>query len=384
MRTITRVHGYTLVELLVVISIIGILISLSLPAVVSVRRQVRQAECAENLRQLAIATVDYEVTKGRMPGYCQEYGVFAGGIDPADPGSFGGNVPRHFKIGSWHVAVMSQLDMQPIYERWAYDRYPLLSDGRGERRATVEGYSTIAATNIKVFQCPSATGSIAEHGLNNYIANTGMHVDSYPFKYTRPGGGSGEVTFSRSMSRNNGVFNNKYGGFNPASPKQLVPVGKPFRMDDFDDGRSNTMLLSENQQAQPWYLTRLSGNTRHLTTLTKVGNQEVSLFPVETRYMQGSVWHYEDDLSYAGAAPVDKKHKINGGDVYEEFMSTTNMTDVARPSSLHVSGVNMAMADGSVRYISDTIEYRTYQALMTPNGRSSDVPNNEHVPESGL
>ena len=61
------------------------------------------------------------------------------------------------------------------------------------------------------------------------------------------------------------------------------------------------------------------------------------------------------------------------------MMQSTNFTDLARPSSLHVSGVNMAMADGSVHFIVDTIDYRIYQAFMTPSGRSSDVPMNENV-----
>jgi prepilin-type N-terminal cleavage/methylation domain-containing protein/prepilin-type processing-associated H-X9-DG protein len=376
--------AYTLVELLVVIAIIGILVSLSVPAVNKVRERMNQAKCAENLRQLAIATINYEISNGALPGYCKKYGEFAGGVDPADPGSFGGNVPRHFKIGGWQVAVLAKLDNQPLYERWALDRYPILSDGSGERRATTEGYSTVAATNNSMFQCPSASGSIAADGLNNYIANTGMHVDSFPFTYTRPGDGIKSVTFARTMSRVNGVFNNQYAGFDPANPSQLVPVGKRIRSEDFNDGRSSTMLLSENQQAQPWYLTRLTGNTSHLTNFATVAGKEVSVYPVESRYLQGSVWHFEDDMAFAGAAPVAPLHKINGGDVYELFMQSTNFTDLARPSSLHTSGVNMAMADGSVHFVVDTIDYRTYQALMTPNGRSSDVPMNEFVPIYGL
>ncbi len=383
MRSLKK-RGYTLVELLVVIAIIGILVGLSIPAVNKVRERMNQAECAENLRQLAMATINYETSRGSLPGYCMKYGEFSGGMDPGDPGSFSGNVPSHFKIGGWHIAILSKLDNQPLYERWALDRYPILSDGTGQRHATLEGYSTIAATNNRAFQCPSASGSIASNGLNNYIANTGMHADSYPFVYTRPGSNPRTVTFARSMSRVNGIFNNKYAGFDPANPSQLVPVGKKVRSEDFVDGRSNTMLLSENQQAQPWYLTSLSGDASHLTNMATVNGQQVSLYPVESRYLQGSVWHFEDDFSFAGATPAAPRHKINGGDVYNEMMTSTNHADLARPSSLHVSGVNMAMADGSVHFIVDTIDYRTYQALMTPSGRSSDVPMNEFVPIHGL
>lgn len=383
MRSLER-GAYTLVELLVVLAIIGILIGLTVPAVHKVKERMNQAHCAENLRELAIATINYELSTDALPGYCKNYGEFLGGPDPADPGSFGGSVPRHMKIGTWHVAVLSKLDNQPLYERWTQDRYPLLSDGNGDRLATLEGYSTIAASNYGLFECASASGSPDFNGLNNYVANTGMHVDAFPLSYTRPGDGTRRVDFRRTMARANGVFNNKYAGFNPGSPSQLVATGKPIRSEDFGDGRTATMLLSENQQAKPWYLTSLSGNASHLTNITSVSGNDVTVYPVESRYLQGSVWHFEDDLAFAGAAPVASVHKINGGDVYQQVMESSNYADLARPSSLHVDGVNMAMADGSVQFVVDTIDYRVYQAMMTPNGRSSDVPMNEFVPVFGL
>ena len=344
----------------------------------------RRAQCSENLRQLALATSNYEVSHDSLPGYCHQFGEFAGGVDPSDPGSFAGSVPAHLKIGSWQIAILGKLDNQPIYEHWTTDRYPILSDGNGDRRATNEGYSLVAAANLKVFQCPSASNTLSPHGINQYIANTGMHVDSFPFSYTRPGDPTNQVSFLSSMSRNNGVFNNKYAGFHPASPSQLVPIGKRVRSSDFKDGTSNTMLLSENHQALPWHLTRLTRNTNHLTDIRTVESKRVIAYPAESRYLQGAVWHFEDEMLYAGAATVAKVHKINGGDVYNELPTLANLPDVARPSSLHVAGVNMAMADGSVQYVNDAIGYRVYQAKMTPNGRSSDVPVNEFIPTSEL
>jgi hypothetical protein len=55
-------------------------------------------------------------------------------------------------------------------------------------------------------------------------------------------------------------------------------------------------------------------------------------------------------------------------------MDGTNLTDLARPSSAHTDGVNTGMADGGTRFILDSIDYRVYQALLTPRGKSSDVP----------
>ena len=382
MRKCWHATGYTLVELLVVIAIIGILVSISVPAVNGVRARMRQTQCNENLRQLAIAASNYELSKGALPGYCQSYGRFSGGVDPADPGSYGGSVPRHEKLGSWQVALLGELDNQPIYERWTDDRYPLISDGAGDREATQRGYSTIAAVNYGLFICPSASGSIELSGLNNYVANVGMHA-SFPMTYRR-GNRTRTVDFLRSMSRVNGAFGNQYAGFDPSNPNATVPVARPFRSEDFKDGRSNTLLLTENHQAMPWHLTSLSANANHLMQFVTVGGKDVVAYPSDSRYLQGSVWHYEDDQGSAGAPSVLPIHKINGGDVYNTFMSRTNRADVARPSSLHVGGVNLATAGGETRYLGDSADYRIYQALMTPQSRNSDMPANEYVPVRGL
>ena len=118
MRTTTPTRGYTLVELLVVISIIGILMSLSIPAVLNVKKRMNRTECEQNLRQIAMATINYEISGDSLPGYCQKFGEFRGGIDPGDPGNYAGSVPRHFKIGGWQVAILAKLEHVPFYELW--------------------------------------------------------------------------------------------------------------------------------------------------------------------------------------------------------------------------------------------------------------------------
>ncbi|MGB7326010.1 MAG: DUF1559 domain-containing protein [Rubripirellula sp.] len=372
--------GFTLVEILVVISIIGILMGLTVPAVMEARRTAARALCAENLRQLAIATVAFDSTNDRMPGYLQEFGEFTGGVDPADPANYSGNVPRHIKIAGWPIAILSKLDNQPAYERWSLDRYPIIADGNGSQTRTAEGYSAHASMHLDTFICPSSSNTIWQRGKNNYIANNGMHADSFPMTYTRPGASARTVDFARSQNRKNGMFNNQFSGFDPSAPTQRVATGKPFRLDDCRDGTSQTMMLSENNQAAPTYLTRLSGNTNHLTNIVNVGGSDTVAYAPESRYLQGAVWHFEDPSGFAGAPAVAPIHKINGGDVYQDSLTLANAPDLARPSSLHTGGVNMAMADGSIKFVTTSISYPVYQAMMTPSGQSSDVPANEFLP----
>ncbi len=86
------------------------------------------------------------------------------------------------------------------------------------------------------------------------------------------------------------------------------------------------------------------------------------------------------------ATPVAPIMKINSGDgtsdkysVSMTFGTGANFSVLARPSSAHTDGVNAGMASGQTRFISQSVNYRVYQALMTLRGKSSDVPFSEYV-----
>ncbi len=355
--------AFTLVELLVVITIIGILAGLLLPAVNAAREAARRAQCSNNLRNLSLAAIQHENLKGEFPGWIQSFGRFADGAsDPADPD--GNSVSGHEKVGTWAVALLPYLDAQPIFERWSEDRYPIIAETESElieitSGAAGDGYATPAAPNLEIMQCPSSPTIRGNSGRNSYITNNGAEPND-------------SLSFPRSMQKANGVFVNRLIG--AVRGGSQVSVGEKISIDDIKDGQGYTALFSENLGAMPWH-------RAGFISLPALTSGPPVTYPISSRYVHGMVWHQEDG---SAVAPV---HKINGTvadrDLYSLQMDPSSTApspaDLARPSSAHTGGVNMAFADGTVRFISDSLDYREYQALLTPRGKSSDVPFPEFV-----
>ncbi|MCG8653652.1 MAG: DUF1559 domain-containing protein [Pirellulales bacterium] len=425
--------AFTLVELLVVITIISILMGLLIPAVNAARETARRSQCSVNVKNLALAALQYEQTKGGLPPYIDKFGVFVGRGDPSDPANFSGSVPRHVKVGGYGVSLLPWLDAQPTYEQWTQERYPVIADGApgslGKslqigRTISGEGFHPLAAPNLEIFQCPSNPVSDVTHGRNSYISNNGMcHVRT---KFTEGATGAGSVVpyilHSDAQSSANGTSVCGYVGVGniptTSTSRPMFAAGRKVKLDDLKDGQGFTALYSENVQAFPWHQPGFLNGAGPIPNLVASGSpndldyEEANpilppreLIPMDNdgmiggemvwaQFTAGWVWHYEDQqshlLPYSSPSgepvnPLMYLHGINGRgstasqSIFTLQMSPGNAPDLARPSSAHVDGVNVGFADGSTRFVSDSISYRVYQAIMTPRGKSSDVPWPEFV-----
>ncbi len=376
--------GLTWLEVLVVIGIIGILMGLLIPAVNRSHTPARGRLCATNLKNFALAATQHDHAKQHLPGFMNDYGTFVGEVEPSRTDLESENLATHRKIGSWAITILPWLDAQPTYEVWTEDRYSVVAFGTSLKDVSPEGYLSNAAPNLAIFQCPSNPNGDDEFGRNSYICNSGMYhrgpVGEDEWTISRFNGETVVMNLERSMSVANGAFNNQVACVDASG--NPVPVGPKVTLEDFKDGQGNTILFSENVQAMPWHRIGFA----IATDLVVNDPSDPIRYPEAARYVHGMVWHYEDDKQLGGTAKVNPVHLINGnltgksdGSIFTVTMTPENAADLARPSSAHVDGVNAGMADGSTRFIPDSIDYRVYQALLTPRGKNSDVPFLEFV-----
>ncbi|QDV46785.1 hypothetical protein Enr13x_66940 [Stieleria neptunia] len=354
------------------VMVVGVL----LPAISTPRRPHWSATCKNNLKQFGLAAQVFHSARGRLPGYVQHYGAWRPGQDSAATDSHAAefaSTHAHEKVGTWVVALLPYLDEQPLYERWSLNKFPIAFGTEGpltEGRAGV-GFNSITAATLSLMQCPAATDPTTVAGANHYACNAGMYASLL------------SPQFERSMSAANGVFNNQFPGLLPNG--DAAPRGPEISLDDFADGVSHTLLFTENLQALPWHR---AGFIDAEDLILQEGHEHVSYEPT-SRYAQGIVWHRESDDPASGLPPVRPIHRINstlGGRALDELqMTKANAHDLARPSSLHPGGVNITLADGSVRFLSETVDYRVYQSLLAPDDAQSDAPlDGFEPPESRL
>ena len=350
-------RAFTLIELLVVIAIIGVLIGLLLPAVQSAREAARRAQCANNLKQIGLALHNYESAQGVFP-----MSTTGAGAGP------GGRCLNGFY--SWHVAILPQLEQQPLYN--AINQ----SIGMADNCADIDLYfslsvsathpnATAAATVLGVFLCPSDSPEpsqvfgTARLAPSNYAGNVGWTPDT-----------SGPTSGPR-IGRHTGLI----GLLNPAQPNDWHTG--PVRISEVRDGLSQTAAVAERLS------TRISGPadvqgaaSEPQATRTYCGGTAPTTrslrrwrdfcYGVSYPDTAWSVYHGRAWVLGWGHAANTYMHvlPINGRNchIYEGEADANNLIT---PSSYHTSGINVLLADGSVRFVKQTVDMPVWWALGT-------------------
>jgi prepilin-type N-terminal cleavage/methylation domain-containing protein len=215
--------AFTLVELLVVISIIAILIGLLLPAVQAAREAGRRTQCINSQRQLALALISFESTSGGFPPYRGTYQTRLPNAPPAI-----GMYVYPFAV-SWLPYIFQQLERPDLDEAW-----------KSGQLDPVTGLPY--APYLEILYCPSDADQEREGTVTNYVVNTGRYDTSL-------GPGSTESAASAMPNLRidysaNGVFVDTVRFPN----SQVIGTSYIGR----GDGVSNTILLTENTDARNW------------------------------------------------------------------------------------------------------------------------------------
>ena len=303
--------GFTLVEMLVVISIIVVLAGLLLPAVQAAREAARRAQCSNNLRQLGIAIRDFESSKQMLPPARSYPAVGMPFVKPA----------------TWTNTS--------VYQSWVHFIMPSLRpdlDQELKRRLQAGDPVAIVFGPISTLQCPSDTTDDDEPSRLSYGANVGRQ-DNHP-----------DTSFNV-----------------PAQPLVYDP-GKPFDwqangcLDNRIKGTGDGFLTYKTSTAD---LARCDGTTN---TLMLVENANLFRWnePVN-EYQVGVVWRNR----FIDPPPIGFNQDIVDG---------APDLDHARPASEHPTVFLAAMADGSVRNLNEALDYDVYCRLMSMQGAKYNEP----------
>jgi prepilin-type N-terminal cleavage/methylation domain-containing protein/prepilin-type processing-associated H-X9-DG protein len=294
----TRRPGFTLIELLVVIAIIGVLIALLLPAVQAAREAARRASCTNNLKQLALGALNYESANGCFPG--NSYSGFA----PATV----------FPNFSCFVRMMPYLEETAVlnavnFSNTAFD-YPNI---------------TIAGIALNVLNCPSdvpkepqlISRSTANTSWGSLYSSAIVNASAWYQQFTSYGAVQG--TFP-------GTFQANFGDAERPQYNGVIYNDSSTRISDIIDGTSNTFLFGERADSlAPQY-----GDSRFFNS-DGCWNQ----------------FHWFDTMVSAYFPPNVQTSGHNVGYFKGIFQG--------QATSQHPGGVNFAFADGSVRFIKNTI-----------------------------
>ena len=319
-----KTRGFTLVEMLVVITVIGALLAILLPAIQAVQARSRAIQCTNNQKNLASGVVQYETSMNRFPGYAELL------VDhPA----------------GWPAMLLETVrgDLWPTWRaRWA-NTPP--RDGTGKE--------TFGAS-VDIFHCPSDPSD--EPWALSYVANCGQP--------DAPQRGASTVPPDWPY---NGIFHNH--DTRKLSGDQIVNVASAA----IRDGTQYTLMLSENVQAGQWtdpFRSSTSGgaagfNTSDLYSPPLEASIGMVWFPSET---QAKSWLINGKFKDAGSDPLitpptEEDDDVSGGGAGSQYYN------YARPSGNHGGYVIAVCCDTHAMRLREGIEYPVYCQLMSPSGQ---------------
>lgn len=343
-----RSSGFTLVELLVVIAIIAILVALLLPAINAAREAARRIQCTNNIRNLAFAILNYESTSKELPPAIlvrQDAASLERDLNAFINGS------RLF--ANWAVLILPYIEEQALFDSFDIKLPTMISDDINK---------VPRGTEISVMLCPSDSGrgqrmelSRGNWARGNYGLNGAQFFPNYSCHE--------ETTGCLGDADPNPHLNQPF-------TRGISYVGRSMTIRQIKDGLSKTIMLgelrvglSENDRRGVWAMGMVGSSIHWRHASNRVG-------------APNSCTPSDDDLKDASAVIADVGEATLVKNCMMPDAWEFSAQNVVR--SVHEGGVNVALCDGSVRFISDFIdagsqgnpgvnpdpqEFRTWQRL---------------------
>ena len=366
--------GFTLVELLVVISIIGMLMALLLPAVQGARETGRANTCRNNLHNLSLATIQYAENAKSYPGWNN---FLNASIAPSLITAKSANAA--YVEGTFVLPLLPFIEHGDIYS--LYGQYMT-----GLNNGNVPAAMTTALQNAQVYLanlvCPSSpqptTGTPLAYIINGGQLYLGGKSNALPSVTETSLGATVQVLVAQSS----GLAYDQTGYITSSGSIPAVKVTPDFVQ--ANDGTSNTIMLSENVlPGTSWSLLyNNAGSIAVATSYASPATSGSSVSPVTTSTTSAaSTGVAQQNLtaffwaSTAGAVSTNPAAPPSGYFTINGDKTNTAVSDQlhARPCSAHPGIANFAFCDGHVQTISESVAYNVYKQLMTPYGGQSYI-----------
>ncbi len=307
-----RRGAFTLVELLVVIAIIGILIALLLPAVQAVREAARRSQCINNLKQWGLGMQNYQDTNRALP---------IPALKQKTPA-----LVRTYVVPLW--PFMEQLPLYQTYQQ-GLSNYSAPNCYVGQMTGAI-------AKTVPYYWCPSEVGRKYFQMPSNWWRTNGHYVLNW---------GNWNLPSAAGSATNptNGMYAAPFGA--PGSKGNDFTQARNTKFAEITDGTSNTMLIGEIRTTSDPNVADCRGDFHNVPGprfcfMTVTGPN--STIP--------------DHCGQCSVNPVGMPCLQAGGPSY------------VAARSLHPGGVNVALCDGSVRFVADTVDLRVWRAAGSMNG----------------
>jgi prepilin-type N-terminal cleavage/methylation domain-containing protein/prepilin-type processing-associated H-X9-DG protein len=348
MRHWKRQAGFTLIELLVVIAIIAVLIGLLLPAIQKVREAAARSTCQSNLRQMALATLNFESTNKALPWNAitknnsqLPYIPYVAGTVPT-PGQRSGTQGRCSVL----VTILPYIEQDNVGSEWTYN-----VDWSDPMNASV------LAQPFPLYTCPSTPSTRTISYASTYITN--FAPTAYPATNTTCNGWSADYapicqvkTTKDASGAENGFKNVAVSGTvawaGRGSKGAMMQNGYTKIIEIVrGDGTSNTTMFSE-----------AAGRT-----LQYYADRSSAAFPSGG---SGAIWADSDNrITVTGTDFTGHTSNMTDGSATCAINCNNQSGDVY---SFHTGGANIAFCDGSVRFVSATMPVNVLASLVTKAG----------------